>query len=199
VEEVGVKKDAYISECGKYRYWLSRDWDDSLSTICFVMLNPSTADADVDDPTIRRCIGFAKAWGFGGLEVRNLFAFRATDPDTLPRVADPVGPEGNDYLVGAKALSTVVCAWGNKGALMGRNAQALRLLTGKPLHCLGVTNAGHPKHPLYLAASTPLIPFGGARPLPQAARFEGRMTHGSGSSADAANRLPGHLLAKGVL
>lgn len=154
-----MEKDAYISEDGQYRYWLSRGWDCDLPTVCFVMLNPSTADAEFDDPTIRRCIGFAKLWGYGRLEVRNLFAYRATDPGQLRRVDDPVGPYGDVYLAGAAASSLVVAAWGCHGELFGRHRAARKLLGNTKLYCLGKTKDGHPKHPLYLPASACLVAY----------------------------------------
>jgi hypothetical protein len=122
----------------------------------FVMLNPSTADADVDDPTIRRCIGYAKAWGCGGLWVGNLFAFRATNPRGLLEVEDPVGPHNDDYLLGmAYRSDLVVAAWGaNAGRpqLMGRAEHVTDFLTsrGKALCVLRWLKCKQPSHPLYL-------------------------------------------------
>src|SRR5262245_19133112 len=92
-------KEALISPCGLYRYWLTRTWDNSLRRVCWVMLNPSTADAEQDDPTIRRCVGFARSWGAGGIIVVNLFAFRASDPKALLRAADPVGPDNDGHIL----------------------------------------------------------------------------------------------------
>lgn len=92
-------KSAIISECGKYRYSLSRIWDENKANVLFIMLNPSTADGDVDDPTIRRCIGFAKSWGYGGIYVGNLFAYRATDPKELLKVENPIGFENIHHLM----------------------------------------------------------------------------------------------------
>lgn len=122
-------KDAYISEDGVYRYSLTRDWDETLPVMLFVMLNPSTADAVVDDQTIRRCIGFAERAYMGGLEVVNLFAFRATDPKEMKAAPDPVGPENNTVI--RQALSeakTVVCAWGAHGSFQGRAQDVLTLI-----------------------------------------------------------------------
>lgn len=103
---------ASLSSDGRYRYELTRRWDNSTSTVTYVMLNPSTADASVDDPTIRRCIGFAQSHGFGGLRVLNLYAFRATQPKDMFRAIDPVGPENDTYLGNLDTGSTVVAAWG---------------------------------------------------------------------------------------
>lgn len=152
-----MKKTATISECGTYRYRLGRVWDECLPTVVFVMLNPSTADADLDDPTIRRCCGFAKAWGYGGIEVVNLFGLRATNPDELRRHPDPIGhlgtPAIGDAVIGAPL---VVAAWGTHGALYGRGAKVRRLIGewGGTLHHLGLTKDGHPRHPLYLRGDT---------------------------------------------
>ena len=92
------KKGATISDCGKYRYWLTRIWNDSKLKILWIMLNPSTADENEDDPTIRRCIGFAKQWGYGGICVANLYAYRATDKTALSKVTDPVGQDNRWYI-----------------------------------------------------------------------------------------------------
>lgn len=155
-----MKRDAYITPCGKYRYILSRDWSDGqpLKTVVFVGLNPSTADAEVDDPTIRRCVGFARTWGYNRLWMVNLFAFRATDPADMKRAEDPVG-EFNGSIVGAASnvADLTIAAWGTHGSF--RN-QDLRYLGGlKNPHHLGLSKGGHPKHPLYLRADTKPEPF----------------------------------------
>lgn len=152
-----MHKDAIISPCGKYRYLLQRSWDAQLQAVCFIMLNPSTADANVDDPTIRRCLGFAKTLGFGQLEVCNLFGLRATDPLELKKHADPVGNPANDeqLLVSAKTCHLVICAWGTLGVLRSRNAEVLAMLRGAGIapHALRISKHGHPTHPLYLPAN----------------------------------------------
>lgn len=154
---------ALISQCGLYRYKLSRMWDSTTPSLRFVMLNPSTADADLDDPTIRRCIGFARREGYGGIEVLNLYAFRATKPEALKVAADPFGPDNEtylDHLAGwtARVGLPIVLAWGTKGAEHGPKL-ALRLSRlGADLRCLGLTKDGHPNHPLYLPSYTPLVP-----------------------------------------
>jgi hypothetical protein len=152
---------AYISDDGLYRYSLSRDLG-SLGGegVCtFVMLNPSTADATQDDPTIRRCVRFAREWGYAQLKVVNLYAFRATDPRDLLRVTDPIGPE-NDHVLSLAfgASDLTVAAW-------GVHAQPDRVATimDGPLHprfCLGVTKNGSPRHPLYVPASARPQRFG---------------------------------------
>ncbi len=155
------QSDARISDCGRYRWWLSRSWEGGNGSVCFVMLNPSTADASHDDPTIRRCIGFAKWWGFQSLTVRNLFAFRATDPRELLKADDPTGGEqGDDQIRAAKNAHMIVVAWGSK-VPFGRDQQALRLLRGAELKCLGLTKSGFPRHPLYVKSATTLVPFVG--------------------------------------
>jgi hypothetical protein len=159
-----VKASAVLSPGGSYRYLLSREWDEALPRCLFIMLNPSTADATQDDPTIRRCIGFAKAWGYGTLDVCNLFAWRATDPKALLKVADPVGPENDAHIRRAAAgAGLVVCAWGNHGMLMLRGKAVNDLLRreGIASSCLGVTGTGQPKHPLYLRGDSIAVQYGG--------------------------------------
>jgi hypothetical protein len=149
---------AVFSECTRYRYVLRRAWDSARRSVLFVGLNPSTADARADDPTIRRCIRFARDWGYGSLVMANLFAYRATEPTVLPRVDDPIGPKNNWWLsILQRQVDLVVVAWGVHGTLQARDLEVL----GKfpEVHCLGVTRAGHPKHPLYLPATTTPRPF----------------------------------------
>ena len=153
------RSGATISPDGIYRYALTRRWDSTKGLVRWIMLNPSTADATVDDPTIRRCMGFARSWGFGGILVHNLFALRATDPRELKRHPDPVGPHNNAHLADPQASRLpTVCAWGAHGALNGRADAVLDLLrrAGAKPTCLGLTKAGHPRHPLYLPASAEL-------------------------------------------
>ena len=148
---------AIFSPCNRYRYTLWRRWLTGTGTCVFVMLNPSTADASHDDPTVRRCIGFAKAWGFRELEVVNLFALRATDPREIYTACDPIGRDNTWILMTqCKLASFIVAAWGAHGEYQGRGAEVLRRLkeAGLTVHELGRTKAGHPKHPLYLSAST---------------------------------------------
>lgn len=153
-----MERTATISECGRYRYSLTRRWGEG-ATCCFVMLNPSTADAEVDDPTIRRCIGFAQREGYGALEVVNLFAYRATDPKRLRNTPDPIGPENNQHLAQAfDKAGLIVAAWGAHGSFHSRNQVVRRMLNGRSM-CLGTTAKGEPKHPLYLAKNAPLMPW----------------------------------------
>ena len=141
-----------FSPCGQYRYRLSRAWLLGEGTVLFVMLNPSTADAEMDDPTVRRCMGFARRWGFQGLVVGNLFAWRATDPRELQRASDPVGPENDRHLAEMSGGADVtIVAWGAHDVQRGRASDVLGLLKGSVEH-LGLTKQGHPRHPLYLRA-----------------------------------------------
>lgn len=164
---------AVLSPCGKYRYNLKRIWDFNHPRMLFVMLNPSTADADTDDPTIRRCIGFARRDGYGGIEVVNLFGLRATRPVDVWGHPDPVGPENNYHLLRAfQEHPLAVCAWGALGGSFGvlqekwtRDRTVFAMLESQRVtaYCLGTTGAGHPKHPLYLAAGTPLVRYDGPK------------------------------------
>jgi hypothetical protein len=154
-----VNGGAVFSPCYRYRYVLTREWDGGTRTVNFIMLNPSTADALTDDPTIRRCIGFARQWGYRTLTVTNLYGLRATDPRELQRAEDPIGPDNHNTLIAQAGMADlVVCAWGSHGFARG---EVVRMELGNyaPLHHLGVTKAGAPRHPLYLAASTPLTPY----------------------------------------
>lgn len=156
-----MAKHATISENGIYRYSLTRSWDALGTRCCFVMLNPSTADARVDDPTIRRCITYAKRWGYGALDVVNLFAFRATNPVELRRAVDPIGLVNDSYLLGTTRFAAlVVCAWGTFGSFLRRDRYVTSMLrrNGVTLHALGFTRGTNalgdrqPRHPLYLRA-----------------------------------------------
>ena len=158
-----VRSDsANFSKCGRYRYLLTREFGGE-STCLFVMLNPSTANADHDDPTIRRCIGFAKREGFGRLEVVNLYGYMATKPADLFACDEPVG-DGNDVAI-ADALSgadVVVVAWGNHGSFdSGRIKAFIDMigLSGNQAKCFGLTGEGQPKHPLYLRLDAALVDY----------------------------------------
>lgn len=152
-----MKRDATFSPCETYRYQLHREWHQGLPTVLFVMLNPSTADANVDDNTIQRCIGYGMQWGYGRLLVGNLFGLRSTDPDNLKTVEDPVGPDNDRHLIEmAGQADLVVAAWGVDGGLMDRGKEVLSLLD-VDWHALTVTKDGYPGHPLYLKKS--LVPF----------------------------------------
>ena len=154
-----MKRDAVISECGRYRYRLYREWAQSdRMPIMWLMLNPSTADASIDDPTIRRCIAFSKAWGYGAMWVGNLYGLRATDPKFLFRfgIDEMSGPDNAKHLYQMSTASAlIVCAWGAPGG----TRIPLSLLAPGGFWCLGKTKSGAPRHPLYLASRTELAAY----------------------------------------
>lgn len=151
-----MRRTAVISADEQYRYELTRSWgfSDDDPYVLWVMLNPSTADADIDDPTIRRCIGFTREWGFQRLVVVNLFALRSPDPKALEKAnIDPVGPTNDQYIAkNAKAASLIVAAWGAHRMIRSR-AMTVKNRLPFPM-CLGKTKDGYPRHPLYVPAST---------------------------------------------
>ncbi len=157
-----MEKSANFSPCRKYRYSLWRSWDKLGMTggnyAMFIGLNPSTADEVNDDPTVRRCIAYAKAWGYGALCMTNIFGFRATDPKDMMAVDDPIG-EGNNTALKefAKGAGVVVAAWGVHGAYRGRGEEVRLMLPN--LSCLRLTKDGHPGHPLYLPKSLGPTPW----------------------------------------
>lgn len=143
---------AIFSQSRTWRYVLWRKWNEDLPMVAFCGLNPSTADEENDDPTLRRCIGFAKSWGYGGLYMLNIFAFRATYPREMEAAADPIGPDNDRTIKEYQRRSdlTVAC-WGVFGAHLGRGDHVLKnILTAGPVKCLGRTRHGQPRHPLYL-------------------------------------------------
>ena len=155
---------AIFSEDRRYRYWLDRHWGDAGTHATWIMLNPSTADALEDDPTIRRCISFTKAWGLDGLIVVNLFALRSTDPKTLTSDPDPVGPSTDEFIRQAvMPWSVVVAAWGAHQMTAPRAAEVLAIIEERQsgIGCLGVTKAGHPRHPLYVRGDAELTEYEG--------------------------------------
>lgn len=145
---------AQFSPDRKYRYGLWRIWMHLKPLVFFIGLNPSTADETANDPTIRRCIGFAKRWNYGGIYMGNLFAYRAgPDPAQLKAEAEPIGRDNDKELQRmASEAKITVAAWGNWGTYRDRGAQVLKLIPG--CYCLGVTKAGQPKHPLYLPGNS---------------------------------------------
>jgi hypothetical protein len=164
-----LEQNAVISDCGRYRYRLTRDLSPNPRTATFILLNPSTADATSDDPTIRRCIGFARRWSCGRLAVLNVFAYRATDPSEMKRANDPVGPENRGWfertLIDDLSIGPVVCGWGVHGNHMGQDRTVLgwlQVIGVQPL-ALGLTRDGHPKHPLYLPGDAELVSISGRR------------------------------------
>lgn len=152
---------AVFSDDMRYRYLLTRELGEGDGTVVFCMLNPSTADASANDPTIRRCIGYARSWDYARLEVVNLFAYRATKPDDMRRACDRRGEDiigrGNDeYILDAAARAEMfICAWGAHGSWLDRGRMVLHLLQreGYAAHCLDTTKDGLPRHPLYLRKS----------------------------------------------
>lgn len=144
---------AVYSDCERYRYSLTRVWNDHAGKVLFVMLNPSTATEVQNDPTVERCERRARTLGFGGFRVTNIFAWRDTDPRNMKAATDPIGPHNDATLVeGAAWADTIVAAWGTHGVHMNRGSQVAVLLkaTQRPLFHLGLSKQGHPKHPLYL-------------------------------------------------
>ena len=159
-----VKRSAVISECGTYRYELRRVWNDRLPPYVSGMLNPSTADHEIDDPTIIRNWRRAEAVGCGSLIVWNLGAARTTEPAKWRQMPDPIGPENDDHIrriLGEcwRRSGTAVVGWGTLGSFMGRDKIARRIAAeaGVTLYCLGTTRDGQPRHPLYIANAQPLL------------------------------------------
>lgn len=154
-------RSAIISGDQKYRYVLSRSWAKG-KHCTFVMLNPSTADGQVDDATIRRCTGFARRFEFDGFHVVNLYVLRATNPKALQEAADPIGnPENDGFLVQYTSQGVVIAAWGAHRFARERSRAVGDMLRaqGVRLFCLGLTKDGSPRHPLYLPADSCLVPF----------------------------------------
>ncbi|MCP9927869.1 DUF1643 domain-containing protein [Cyanobium sp. CH-040] len=152
----GASPQARFSPCGRYRWWLERCWDAAAPRLLFIGLNPSRADGARDDPTLRRLVGFARAGGFGALEVLNLFAAVSPSPAVLKRLADPVGGANDRWIrrrLAAWPEATLGLGWGAGGGWRGRDRQVLRLLAGRRLLVLGLTRGGQPRHPLYLPAA----------------------------------------------
>jgi hypothetical protein len=149
-----VEGRATFSKCLRYRYALSRTWDHKLPIITFIMLNPSTATEDVNDPTVERCQRRAHAMGFGTLQVGNIFAWRSTDPSQLYAIEDPIGPENDSHLaLAAKRSQMVVCGWGSHGVRLGGRGAAVEALlwsAGVDPYALRVNADGSPMHPLYV-------------------------------------------------
>ena len=166
-DATGTVRGALVSPCGTYRYTLDRVWAPVRPRAVFIMLNPSTADAQFDDPTATRCRGFAEREGCGSYTVVNLFALRSPDPRVLRAHPDPVGPE-NDFHLRAvlnRRPKLVIAAWGAHPFAAARAAYVQELLTTPlvdlrlRLTCLGTTKNSHPRHPLYVRRDQPLIPL----------------------------------------
>lgn len=144
----------------RYRYTLWRKWGDRHKLVNFVMLNPSTADEKVLDPTVTRCVNYAHDWGYDGAYVTNLFALRSTDPRELYSCHDPVGLWNDTYLLEtAKSCQLIVVAWGAHGKLKRRGIEVGKMLQPFEPQCFALTKEGMPRHPLYLRKSAELMPF----------------------------------------
>lgn len=156
-----IEKSAIFSPCRKYRFTLERHWKREKGFALFVCLNPSTADENIDDPTIRRCIRFSETWGYGGLVMCNIFSLRSTDPKALytQSLIEPISENYNYIEKYSKFAGITIAAWGNHGDLNSRGETVLRSFLKKPYH-LGLTKSGQPKHPLYLRSNTKPQPFG---------------------------------------
>ena len=143
-----------------HRYALWRVWDNSLPVAMFIGLNPSTADEIKNDNTVTKCINYARTWGYGGMIMSNIFAYRATNPEDMKAVPDPVGPDNDKWLLKlAKEAKLIVAAWGNRGEHMDRGKAVRELFKNKSMHCLAMNNTGHPKHPLYCKNSLSPLPI----------------------------------------
>tara|TARA_B100001094_G_C17999483_1_gene704394 strand:- start:121 stop:579 length:459 start_codon:yes stop_codon:yes gene_type:complete len=150
-----MEKGAIISDCKKFRYRLWRVWDKTKPKVLFIMLNPSTADENNDDPTIRRCINFAKSWGYGGVFIGNLFAYRTAYPKELKEAGFLIGDDNESHLKEMKGLcDKVVCAWGNQFEAPSRITSIF-----DNLYCIELSKTGIPKHPLYLKKELKPIPL----------------------------------------
>lgn len=164
----GVKGLARFSDDSRHRYelWRIRRADPNEPFALFIGLNPSIGAPDIDDHTLRRIQAFALREGFENVAICNAFAIRGTDPNVLKRVPDPVGPDNDRTLADFRARAALtVAAWGDGGALHGRDAELRRLLDdARPIWCLGLTKSGFPRHPLRLRGDTPLIPYAHGEP-----------------------------------
>jgi hypothetical protein len=156
-----LKREAEIDMSKKYRYLLRRDWDETKPSVLWIMLNPSTADHQVDDPTIKACIRFTKKWEYGSFEVVNLFAYRATNPSELKNLDKDIaiGTESLTYIREAlERADLIVAAWGSNGKTHKRNQddELISLLKSYQLKCLHILSDGDPRHPLYVRTDSPL-------------------------------------------
>lgn len=154
---MNIEKGANISDCKQYRYLLWRIWDKNKPAVGFIGLNPSIADDQIDDPTIRRCMNYAKEWGYGGLYMANLFAYRATNPREMFKAKEPIGKNNDATLKElANKVDKIIVAWGDNGKFKERY-KALNCL-GK-LYCLKINKSGQPAHPLYQPKNAQLIEY----------------------------------------
>jgi hypothetical protein len=152
-----MKKGANISDCGTYRYFLTRDWDETKPLVMYIGINPNTADDKIDNPTITRLIHFSKEFGYGGMIMTNLFAYRSPKPDTLLTVPDPVGPKNDvNIFLGSTYCKDVVFMWGDSPTL-GREKRVIKMFPNAL--CFGLSKKGNPKHCLYLKSGSQLELF----------------------------------------
>jgi len=170
-----IKSEAMFTLDRLHRYTLTRIWSQK-PLVQFIGLNPSTADEVQNDPTVTRCINFAHSWGFGGMVMTNLFAFRATKPKDLWKAADPVGPDNDFWLQHISSESEIVVgAWGTLGERLDRARQVIPLLPESKIRVLGLTKNGQPKHPLYLKKSLKPLTLEeatGMKPVEEVDKFE---------------------------
>ncbi len=153
-----IKSDAKFSTNRIYRYALWRIWDENLPKVLFIGLNPSTADEINNDPTIRRCIGYAKDWGYGGYIMGNIFSFRSTNPHVMKKAKNPVGPNNNMWLLKLhNEADLTIAAWGNHGKFLNRGKEVFKLIP--KIQCLRITKEGFPSHPLYLPKNLKPFPY----------------------------------------
>ena len=146
------RTDAKFSPCRKYRYVLYRIWDKTKPLVMFIGLNPSKADETRDDPTIRRCINFAKSWEYGGIFVTNLFAYRTNIPKKMKIYDDPIGEENDKWIkIISKKAAIVIAAWGNEGVYLNRARVIEKSISN--LKCIKINKSGEPSHPLYLKSN----------------------------------------------
>ena len=152
---------AEFSDCNLYRYTLTRIWDETKPIINWIGLNPSTADAMLDDPTIRREMNFSRRWGYGGMIKTNLYAYRATDPRDMASAPEPIGRDNDLYIESvARKSNVIVFAWGTHAMARARAEYvATKILVRRQAWCLGVTSEGFPRHPVRLRADLELEPF----------------------------------------
>lgn len=154
-----MEATAKFSPCRVYRYTLWRIWGDGKRFVQFIGLNPSTADELKNDPTVRRCIIFAKDWGYDGMCMTNLFAYRSPSPQVMKKQAEPIGEENDKYLMEiAASAELIVAAWGNHGKHRKRD-DAIKEMFKSRLTCLATSDGGNPKHPLYLSGALKPFPF----------------------------------------
>jgi len=158
---MNIKRNALFDQTKKYRYLLTRKWADGNEKITWIMLNPSTADAFKDDPTIRRCIGFSQKWGASNLDIVNLFAYRSTDPRKLYKIDDPIGAKNDEIILNStKNAKKIIIAWGNHGILYDRDKYVLSNLLkeySNKIYILKRLKSGQPGHPLYIPYNTKLM------------------------------------------